>query len=78
MGGADHLAIRRDAKSETTESEVAAGDMGAGNNGPVSTAAASSSLNATYLAAANGSNRIALRCLRLPGINALTCQNDLY
>ena len=30
------------------------------------------------VAAANGSNRIALRCLRSPGINALTCLNDLY
>jgi hypothetical protein len=29
-------------------------------------------------AAANGSNRIAHRCARWPGIKALTCVNDLY
>jgi hypothetical protein len=29
-------------------------------------------------AAANGSNRIALSCLPLHGIDGLTCQNDLY
>jgi hypothetical protein len=29
-------------------------------------------------AAANGSNRIAFSCLRLHGIDVLTCQNDLY
>jgi hypothetical protein len=29
-------------------------------------------------AAANGSNRIAPRYTRLPGINTLTCQTDLY
>jgi hypothetical protein len=29
-------------------------------------------------AAVDGSNRIVLRCLRLPDINSLTCQDDLY
>ena len=29
-------------------------------------------------AAANGSNRIALRCPRLPNISALTCLDDPY
>ncbi len=35
-------------------------------------------LNRPVAAAANGSNRIVLRCLPSPGINVLTCQNDLY
>ena len=35
-------------------------------------------INDRHAAAANGSNRIALRCLRLAVMNALTCSNDLY
>ena len=35
-------------------------------------------VNRSVTAAANGSNQIALRCPRLPVINALTCLDDLY
>jgi hypothetical protein len=35
-------------------------------------------LNRSVAAAANGSNRIALRCPPSPNINALTCLDDLY
>ena len=43
-----------------------------------STTAKSLTLKHQTMAAVNGSNRIAPRYLRLPDINTLSCQNDLY